>query len=322
MKKIDFLKYWNSFARWSGWKACAAFFANAWRATAKWQGWRRLLFLPLGVALPLSALCAAALIWIFVKGLEQWYPAYFLYALSAWLLLVLCVKLPAGVRGVKGWLERHPKIARLLSDGEMKFKLKLYTDQLINFAYGIFKIVSGVVVGSAWIGCDGIYNLVQALIQLFQILRRRKPGSLLAQWKSYRVCGVLVLLMHLTMTGIVFQMLNWNRADQQGQIMVIATATFAFYKFISSFIELARDRKHTHPVDSSVRMLELSQASFAIFSLQASLLHTFGTGEDWEGLLNTITGCTVCLMVVAMGVYMICRGTREIKTIQETGHGK
>ena len=41
--------------------------------------------------------------------------------------------------------------------------------------------VSGVIVGSAWIGADGIYNFVQALIQLFQILRRKKPGTITAQ---------------------------------------------------------------------------------------------------------------------------------------------
>ena len=99
--------------------------------------------------------------------------------------------------------------------------------------------------------------------------------------------------------------------------MIIATAAFAFYKFISSFIDLAKDRKHTHPIDSSVRMLELSQAIFAIFSLQAGMLHTFGTGESWEYPLNLAVGCVVCLLTVAMGIYMIRRANREIKSLQE-----
>lgn len=68
-------------------------------------------------------------------------------------------------------------------------------------------------------------------------------------------------------------------------------------------------------------MLNLAQAIFAIFSLQASMFHTFGTGESWEQLMNTITGCTVCLSVVSIGIYMIRRGTREIKQLQETQHG-
>ena len=210
----------------------------------------------------------------------------------------------------------------LLKNKELHFKLELYFEQFVNFAYGIFKIASGVIVGSAWLGADGIYNFVQALIQLFQILRRKNPGTIEKQWKSYRTCGVLILLMHLTLIGIVFQMVNWHRVEESGEIMIIATAAFAFYKFISSFIILAKDRKHKYPIDSSVRMLELSQAIFAIFSLQAGLLHTFGTGERWEYTLNLAMGCIVCLLTVAMGVYMIRRANREIKQLQEKENGK
>ena len=218
-------------------------------------------------------------------------------------------------------MDRHPKVAAGWKNEELKFQISLYVEQFLNFAYGIFKIVSGVVIGSAWIGCDGIYNMAQALIQLFQILRRKKPGTIIQQWKSYRFCGVLILLLHFTLIGIVFQMVNWNRAEESGEIMIIATAAFAFYKFISSFVELAMDRKHCHPIDSSVRMLELSQAIFAIFSLQAGLLHTFGTGAIWEQWLNLAVGCVVCLLTVAMGIYMIRRGNREIKNMQEKNDG-
>jgi hypothetical protein len=291
--------------------------SGKWSAFVHWKGWKKLFFLPFSVALLLFAVCGAALIWVFLEHMEQKPFAYGLYAMSAYLLTDLCVRLPSGVRNAKGWLERHPKMKQVLKDGEAIFVLKLYAEQFINFIYGIFKTVAGVVIGSAWIGSDGIYNLVQALIQLFQILRRKKTGDLKRQWRAYRFCGVMILVMHLTLIGIVFQTVNWNRAEEAGEIMVIATATFAFYKFINSFVELAKDRKHTRPVDSSVRMLELSQAFFAIFSLQASMLHTFGTNAPWERWINLAVGCAVCLLTVAMGIYMIRRANREIRIIQE-----
>ncbi len=277
----------------------------------------RIFPMPFGWALLAFCGCGAALVWIFVRGLELSVPAYVLYTLSAYALCAVCVRLPGVIKGARDWLARHPRLQGALKNKEARFKLKLYGDQIINFAYGILKIAYGLVLGSAWIGCDGIYNLVQALIQLFQILRRRKPGPLLRQWQSYRLCGVLMLLMHLTLTGIVFQMIHWNRAEEQGEILVIATAFFAFYKITNSFISIARDRKHVHPVDSSIRMLNLAQAIFAIFSLQASMFHTFGTGESWEQVLNVFTGCGVCLLIVSMGVYMIRRGSREIRQLQE-----
>lgn len=321
MKKPDIKKGWESFVHWKGWKMAASACKKAWHVTIHWEGWRILFGLPFPLVLLLSIACAAGLVWVFAKGMETQLAAYFLYPLSAYSMTALCVKLPAAIHGAKDWLSRHPKLTSLLKNEELHFKLGLYFEQFINFAYGLFKIASGVILGSAWIGCDGIYNMAQALIQLFQILRRKYAKTLVQQWKSYRLCGVLILLMHLTLTGIVFQMVNWNRAEEHGEIMIITTALFAFYKVISSFISIAKDRKHLRPVDSSIRMLNLAQAFFAIFSLQASMFHTFGTGENWEHLMNILTGCGVCLLIISIGIYMIHRGNRAIKKLQEINYG-
>lgn len=321
MPSFDFRKYWSACIHWNGWKIFANSCKNVWKAIASWGGWNKLFFLPFSLSFLLFAACAAALLWVFLKHMEQQPFAYGLYALSAYLLVALCIRFPSGIKNAKGWMERHPKIGQILRNKETVFTIKLYAEQFINFAYGVFKIVAGVVIGSAWIGCDGIYNMAQALIQLFQILWRKKAGDQKQQWRSYRFCGVLILLMHFTLIGIVFQMVNWNRVDESGEIMIIATAVFAFYKFIGSFVELAKDRKHTQPVDSSVRMLELSQAFFAIFSLQASMLHTFGTAAPWENWINLAVGCLVCLLTVAMGIYMIRRANREIQKLQEKENG-
>lgn len=322
MKKPDFKKGWNAFLRWKGWKATASFCAKGWKGMLRWPGWKVLFGLPLPYLTVLSIGCAAGLVWVFTAGLENSPAGYCLYPLSAYCLVAFCVRLPGAARNGKIWISNHPRVASVFQSTDRKFTRKLYREQILNFAYGSYKIVAGIVYGSAWIGCDGIYNFVQALIQLFQILRRKQAGTLEQQWKSYRFCGVLILLMHLTLIGLVFQMVNWNRAVEQGEILVITTAFFAFYKMITSFIRIAKDRKHVRPVDSSIRMLNLAQAFFAIFSLQASMFHTFGTGEDWEHLMNILTGCAVCLLVVSIGIYMIRRSNREIKKIRESNYGE
>ena len=319
MKKPDFKNSWAALVRW---KTAASFCGKLWSSTVRWAGWRVLFGLPVSAVLVLSIFCGAGLVWVFAKGLETQLAAYCLYPLSAYALVALCVKLPGAFRSGKQWLSRYPKLTAFLNNEDLRFRLELYLEQFINFAYGIFKIVSGVVLGSAWIGCDGIYNFVQSLIQLFQILRRKYAKTQMQQWKSYRFCGVLILLMHLTLIGLVFQMVNWNRAVEQGEILVITTAFFAFYKMITSFIRIAKDRKHVRPVDSSIRMLNLAQAFFAIFSLQTSMFHTFGTGEPWEHGMNILTGCAVCMLVVSIGIYMIRRSNREIKKLRESNYGE
>lgn len=311
---MKFREYWLSFLRWRGWQVCA----DGWRAFLRWKGWSAIAGWKLWrphplLLLGLTALSGLGLFWVFSGHREQHPVSYFVYVLSAYTLTALVLTVPKLVRRSRVFIQAHPRLAAALKDKELRFRLELYREQFINFGYGIFKIVSGVVVGSAWIGADGIYNTVQGVIQLFQILQRRRNLDPEKQWKSYRVCGWLILLLHLTMTGPVFQMVNLGRAEDHPGYMIFATAAFAFYKLISSFVDVAKDRKHKAPVDSSVRLLELTQALFAIFSLQVSMFHTFGADFAQKQLMNMLTGCVVCLLVVSTGVYMIRRANRALK---------
>ena len=201
MKKPDFKKAWGTFLQWKGWKMTASFWITLWRRIVSWTGWKVLFGLPFGWILALSLVCTAGLVWVFTQGLETQLPGYLLYPVCFCCLVALCLRLPGAFRRGKAWVSRHPKAAAYFQSSDQRFTRKLYRGQIINFAYGSFKIGAGIFYGSAWIGSDGIYNLAQAMIQLFQILRRKNPGSLGQQWKSYRICGVLILLMHLTLIG-------------------------------------------------------------------------------------------------------------------------
>ena len=65
------------------------------------------------------------LIWVFWNGRETWWPSYILYALSAYSLTALCVKLPTAIREGKNWLKAHPRVESLLKNKELRFKLEL-----------------------------------------------------------------------------------------------------------------------------------------------------------------------------------------------------
>ena len=288
-----------------------------WSRFLHWNGWKKIFPMPVWADALLFTACCAGLIWVFINGLELWWPAYILYGLSAYSLTALCIHIPAAVRMERSWRVDHPKADAFLRNKELKFSLELYAEQFINFAYGIYKIAAGMIVGSAWIGADGLYNLAQAAIQLLQILKRRKNLNLMQQWKSYRLCGWMILGMHLTITGLVFQMTRMGRSEEYPGYLIFVTALFAFYKLISAFVDVAKDRKNKAPVDSSVMLLNLAQALFSLYSLQAAMIHQFEGSAEFAVLMNTLTGCAVCLMVVAMGIYMLHRSRREMRKLEE-----
>ena len=307
---------WTAWLKWNGWTAWLKW--KVWKAIASWDGWRKAFLLPPLLVLPMAMLSAAALIWIFLTGRETSLIAYPVYVLSFYSLVTGVLLLPTLGRKVRSTVTSSRHIQKYLSDGELQFKLSLYYEQLINFLYGVFKIISGAFHASFWIGADGLYNLVQGIIQLVQILRRRKALTLVQQWKSYRLCGKLMLALHLTMTGLIFQMIHMDAFEEYPGYLILVTAMFAFYKLIRSFVDVARDRKHAVPIDSAVRLLNLSQALFSLFSLQVAMIHQFDGSEHFASLMNSLTGTAVCLMVVGIGVYMLRRSRREIKKLEES----
>lgn len=282
------------------------------------KNWHKILFPHPVLVLLLSILSCGGLIWVFSTGRDFTVIAYVLYGHSAYSLTVLCAllwkKLP--------WLIqqfRQDPLARKLMQEDGAFGIGMYAEQCINFCYGGFKILLGIVEASAWIGADGIYNFTQGCIQLYQILKHKKVTALRQQWKVYRISGYLIIGSHLTMAGMMFQMIQMGRHEASGEISIIATAAFTFYKLISGFIAMAKDRKHQIPLDSSAIFLNFAQALYNLFVLQVGLLWVFGGSEyPYRNLMNTLTGMAVCMLVLGMGIYMICRANKNLKNVKST----
>lgn len=318
MTKEHWKGLWHRFLHWPGWTAWLHW--SGWGRLGWWTGWQKLFVIhPLPLLL-LTGASAAGLFWVFQTGRDTHWMAYPVYVLSAYTLTALCCGIPTLAGGVRSFVKNNPIANRIVSDDALRFTVSLYFEQMVNAFYGIVKTASGVIQGSAWIGADGLYNLAQAAIQLVQILRRKKNLTMLQQWQSYRLCGWLVLMMQLTITGLVFQMTRMGRTEEYPGYLIFVTALFTFYKLIHSFVEVAKDRRNKAPIDSSVMLLDLAQALFSLFSLQAAMIRQFGGSREFADLMNNLTGSAVCLLVVSMGIYMLLRSRREMKKLEEREH--
>ena len=315
---LSFLRWpgWTGWLKWDGWKKIAAW--PGWTAWLKWSGWKNLLYPHPVLVIVLTLIAGVGLPWVFLTGRENSMIAYPLYCVAFYALVTLTLLIVKLVPKARKKVEADPLIRKLTQDEKVSFSLGLYMEQFINFGYGIFKLISGVIHASAWIGADGLYNFVQGLIQLYQILRRKKVTTMKDQWKSYRQCGYMMIVLHLTMTGLVFQMIHMGEHEEYPGYMIFATAAFTFYKLINAFVDVAKDRKNKHPVDSAVRLLDLSQALYNLFVLQVALLWEFGAGDRaFHLLMNSLTGGAVCLLVCGMGIYMLWRSKRDMRKLEE-----
>ena len=104
-----------------------------------WSGWKKIFPFPAWAEMLLFAACCGGLAWVFLNGKELWWPSYILYGLSAYGLTALCIRIPAAVRMEGHWRRHHPRVEAFLKNEELHFKLGLYTEQVINFSYGILR---------------------------------------------------------------------------------------------------------------------------------------------------------------------------------------
>ena len=195
-----------------------------------------------------------------------------------------------------------------------------YAAYVLSF-YALVIVCAGVLYASYWLIALGIYYAVLAVMR-FLLLRRlgalaSRACDLLAQYRTYRLTGAMMLALNLVMTAIIFQVERDNRAYSYPGTMIYAFGAYAFYKIIMAAVNLIRRRRQNEPLFEAVRLMSLAVAMMSVFSLQTALLSTFGADEpEFRLLANTSSGTVLCAGILLIAVTMAVRGTRAIRRMR------
>lgn len=270
----------------------------------------------------LTVASAGGLVWVFGTGQEGAWAAYLIYVLSAYTLTVLCIAL---VPLIMQWTAaRKIKNAnRTAEDVRKQLRRALYQSLSINAAYAVFKIGSGILYQSTWLWSNGLYYLVLSLIRIVLAVYERKaekePDPNQKErtgWSGFRTCGFLLLLLNLTMTGMVFQMIWRESGKSHGEIVTIAIAAFTFYRLTYAIIQVVGSRKKKTPIYGAARNISLTEAMMSLFSLQTALFAAYGGDFAGQLIMNSLTGGTVCLLAVLGALGMVLHGRKRIGEIE------
>ena len=278
----------------------------------------RAMLLPLPVCVLLSAACAAALIWLFAGGREEQWYSYLIFAMSAYALTILCIRL---VPALGKWIKRKKEKADAV-DPSKKFKKSLTSGMAISLVYALANLAGGLLYQSVWMGSLGLYYLVLLLIRLVLLryenraLRTTDPVQKeVVGWRGFRSCGVLLLILQLTMTGIVFQRIWKGKTSAYPGYFIFAVAAFTFYKITISMVRVIGHRKNPSALYGAARNVELTAALVSLFSLQTALLEAYDDGTVDVKLMNSLTGGAVCLLAVLGACGMIAHGYKREKEL-------
>ena len=301
---------------------------------------KKALFPPAKALLVIDLLTVILL--IFALGFPQFagYSAYVIYTFSAYALTatVIGIKRLAGyikhlikqnrfppALWLKTLMHKNKYTARYLDDKDFRAEISLYPGLAVNLLYGVFKGATGAFYGSPWLWSMGIYYLALGGIRFMlmrsigkQIRTEDAAAVKLHEYKTYRRCGIMMMLMNITVAGLAIQMIWQNKTNEYSQTIVIISAAYTFYSFILALVNMISFRKRNNAILSAAKDLTFCGAVMSMLSLQTSMLYAFDECRDgFRQMFNSITGGFVIAIVLGISTYMMIHGTRKIKMLSE-----
>lgn len=275
----------------------------------------KILFPPVFVIFILVPVSAALLIYVFTNSSENSVIAYVSYVISAYTLTAACCRMPAIIKSIKRILHANPHSRRYLSEAELRARISLYSGLMLNVIYSVFKLAAGIYYGSFWFGAEAVYYIVLSAIRYALVKKERKESkNPVEEWRTYKLCGYLMLLLNLAMSVIVVQIVYQNKSYSYAGFIIYATAAYTFYRLTMAIIHVIKFNPRKYSLLSASKLLNLSAALMSLFALQSAMLTQFGSGNaDLIQKTNAATGSAVCVIAVSTALFMIINSSKKIK---------
>jgi len=286
---------------------------------------KKLLFPPIWLMMILVIVSAAALILVFVKGMEQSIPAYIVYVLAFYTLSVVCVfcvlVLPKQYGIIKQKIYDRPLGNRFLTDRVFRTNVSLCVSFVINMLYVGINLWSWHMLGSYWFMVLAVYYVIMAVMRflLVRYVRIQKIGTnILGEWKRSRICACILLLINLSLSGAVLMILYQSKGYHYPGILIYVMALYTFYSTIHAVLDIVKYHKFGSPVMSTAKIVSLSGALVSMLNLETAMFAQFGADMSIENqrIFIILTGAGVSITVVTLSVILIVNANKEIRRIK------
>lgn len=239
-------------------------------------------------------------------------------------------------------------VDRLVKDGYLRTIVIALLGMALNLIYALFNGVIGVTRHSAWYGSLSAYYIFLCVMRFLAVFYAKdvyitkksttkksaakkpitkktitkkstikkstttKTNLKEKEWKTYRNCGFLLSLVSIALAGAVIMLVSGEGGKSYPGLMIYAVATYTFVKMGIAIKNMIQARKQKSYLMMTLRNISYSDALVSMLSLQTALLASFGKPEDeFTFIMNALTGIAVCMMILALGIYMQCDAKKK-----------
>jgi len=186
----------------------------------------------------------------------------------------------------------------------MDIRIKESLKYIVNLIFAVYNIVLGIASYSRWFLAVGLYYLVLSTMRIGVTafsFKNRKNGKFVMKFT-----GIMIFVLSFVLGAIVYMTINRFGAIKYPEITMITIALFTFIKLTSATVEFIKFRKRPNAYMLTIRSISFADAFVSIYSLQRSMLVSFGKMAASDILIfNILTGIGVCIITVGIGVYLM-----------------
>lgn len=243
------------------------------------------------------------------------------YVLSFYALAACVLRAPEMARYVNRVRKENRYLVRYAQDERLRMNISLHGAFIFNGVYAVLQLGLGIWHHSAWFYAMAGYYFLLAAMRLMlarQIYRHEMGREREMEWKKYRLCGVMLLLITLALVIFVLYYVYKIRVFYHHEITVIAMALFTFISLATAIINALRCRGGSSPVCAAARAVALASGAVSMLALENAMLTAFGQESSplFHRLMLGMTGGAVLILVLGMAVFMIWRAGRKLKEMR------
>jgi hypothetical protein len=269
---------------------------------------------------------AAALILVFIKGMEQSIVAYIVYVLAFYTLCVASIfcgfVLPKQYKQIRQKIYDHPLGNRYMTDRAFRTNVSLSVSFVISMLYVGINVWSWNIIGSYWFMVLAVYYVIMAVMRflLVRYVRTQKIGTnILKEWKRTKACAYILLLVNLSLSGAVLMILYQSKGYDYPGVLIYVMALYTFYSTIHAIVDIVLYRKLGSPVMTTAKIVSLSAALVSMLNLETAMFAQFGgdMALETQRIFVILTGAGVSMTIVTLSVILIANANKEIRRIKD-----
>ena len=207
-----------------------------------------------------------------------------------------------------------PFATKYLTDIKARTELLLSVGLIINVGFAVYNLCTGLLYSSVWFGGVAIYYTMLCLIKFFLLIRgfdiRRKE---IQKYSDLLICGIMLLVMNLTVTALIYQMIWQNRSHFYGNSVILVATIYTIIRLFAATYDSISLKKYNSPTLFVAKALSLSVALMSVFTLQSSLLDRIGVDSATRRGLNIFTGTAVGIWGIVIAIRIILWANRKLK---------